>query len=66
MNELEISGYSRPSEVLAREIVDRLIAEGLVAREKRDTLVLNLAAGTLTAEDWRLHVEIAADKEKGG
>jgi len=66
MTETEPSGRSTPSEVLAREIADRLVSAGLVARAKREAVERGLATGTLTAEDWGLLVETAVDENERG
>ena len=52
-----------PSERLATRIIERLIAEGLVAPADGKKLQAKLADGKLRPEDWRLPLEIAADKE---
>lgn len=49
---------------LAREIADKLIAEGLVDLSKHGELEAGLAEGTLGASDWRVLVELAADRER--
>jgi hypothetical protein len=58
-----------PARALAETIVDRLIAEGLVAAQKRTEITAKLASGTAKAEDWGLWSELAAadvDREQGG
>jgi len=52
-----------PSQRLAARIVERLIAEKLVASADGKKLQAKLADGKLRPEDWRLPLEIAADKE---
>jgi hypothetical protein len=51
-----------PSDILAGQVIDRLIAAGHLRAEKRETLVSNMAAGAFKAEDWRLEIELAAAK----
>jgi len=53
---------SSPSRLLAEKIVDRLIAEKLIAPEQRDKLLDRLADGKLRPEDWRLPIETAQGK----
>jgi hypothetical protein len=50
---------STPSERLASRIVERLVAEGLVAREDAARLLPKIAGGKTRTEDWRLAVEKA-------
>ncbi len=54
-----------PSDILAGQVIDRLIAAGHLRAEKRDALVSKMAAGTFKAEDWRLEIELAAAKGEG-
>ncbi|MDQ2997872.1 MAG: hypothetical protein M3R61_12565 [Chloroflexota bacterium] len=52
-----------PSQKLARQIVERLVGEKLISAEAANTLQPKLADGTLRAEDWKLPIELRADKE---
>ena len=52
-----------PTQQLAEKILERLIAEGLLAQDDHKKLVNKLADGKLKSEDWRLAVELAAAKE---
>ena len=52
-----------PSQKLSAKIIDRLVAEKLVSAEDGKKLVTKLAEGKLRAEDWRLPLELAEDKE---
>jgi hypothetical protein len=61
-NHKEFASLS-PSELLAEEIVDRLVADGIVTVSKRTKLKRGLEDGTLTEEDWGLLVELAADRK---
>lgn len=54
-----------PSEQLASNIVNRLVAEGLVSEAQGKRLEPLLATGKATAEDWRLPVELAIPDTKG-
>lgn len=51
-----------PSDVLAGQVIDRLIAAGLLRAEKRDALVAKMSSGGLKSEDWRLEIELSAAK----
>lgn len=51
-----------PSEALSTEVVDRLIAAGLLRADKRDALIAKIAAGDMKGEDWKLEVDLAQAK----
>lgn len=53
---------STPSQILAAKIAERLVSEGLVTAAASKALEQTLADGTLRAEDWRLPIELAAQK----
>lgn len=57
-----MSDTKSPSETLAGQVIDRLIAAGHLRADKRDALVAKMASGGLKAEDWRLEIELAADE----
>ena len=52
-----------PSQVLARQIVERLVAERLISAKAGESLLPKLAEGKLRAEDWRLPIELGGEKE---
>ena len=54
---------STPSEALAAHILDRLAAEGLVRPEDVRRALDKVAAGTMTAADWRRVLERATGRE---
>lgn len=53
---------STPSEMLATQILKRLATEKLLTEDDEKKLSAKMAAGKLRPEDWRLAVEIAAEK----
>ncbi len=55
---------STPSEQLATKIISRLVADGLISADQGARLEPLLAAGKVTAEDWRLPVELAIPESK--
>lgn len=57
-----MSDGQTPSDILAGQVIDRLIAAGHLRADKREALVAKMASGGLKAEDWRLEIELAADK----
>ena len=52
-----------PSELLAEKIVGVLAEKKLVLGGDAQKVALNLANGKLKAEDWRVAIEKAIDKE---
>jgi hypothetical protein len=48
-----------PSETLSTEVVDRLIAAGLLRANKRDVLIAKIATGEMGGEDWKLEIDLA-------
>lgn len=53
-----------PSGKLALKILERLVAEKLLGPDDESKLLTKLAGGRLTAEDWRLAVELSEGKGK--
>jgi hypothetical protein len=51
-----------PSDILAGQVIDRLIAAGHLRADRREALVSKMGAGNLKAEDWKLEIELAAAK----
>ncbi len=51
-----------PSQQLAKKIMSRLVTEKLLLVADEAKLISKLAEGTLTAADWRLGLENAAEK----
>lgn len=54
-----------PSAQLAELTVDRLIKGGFLRAERRDALIAKLAAGTVSASDWQLEIDLASEKAVG-
>jgi len=52
-----------PDQQLARIIGQALVAENLVASDKQEKLIKELATGNVTGEDWRLYIESAITPE---
>lgn len=57
-----MSDVKTPSDILAGQVIDRLIAAGHLRADKRDSLVAKMASGALKTEDWRLEIELSAAK----
>ena len=53
-----------PNQRLARDIAEKLVAEGLIDSSKRTKLEAGLAEGNLGAAEWRVFVELAVDRER--
>lgn len=51
-----------PSAKLAALTVDRLIQSGLLRADKRDALIVKIAAGTMHGSDWKLEIDLASAK----
>ena len=51
-----------PSEDLSAEVVDRLIAAGLLRANRRDVLIAKIATGDMRGEDWTFEVDLAQAK----
>jgi len=54
-----MSDTESPSEALSGEVVDRLIAAGLLRADKRDALVSKIAGGEMKGGDWRVEIDLA-------
>ncbi len=57
-----MSDGKTPSDILAGQVIDRLIAAGLLRADRRDSLVAKMASVGLKAEDWRLEIELSVAK----
>jgi hypothetical protein len=53
-----------PSDKLASKILERLAAEKLLRPDDQRKLLAKFAAGQLSAEDWRLAVELSEGRGK--
>lgn len=53
-----------PSHQLAVRIIERLLAEKLLRPGDRERMLSKLAEGNVSAEDWRLAVELGQGKDK--
>jgi hypothetical protein len=51
-----------PSETLSAEVVDRLIAAGLLRANRRDALIAKISTGDMGGEDWKLEIDLAQAK----
>jgi hypothetical protein len=48
-----------PSEALSGEVVDRLIAAGLLRADKREALIAKIAGGQMKGSDWKVEIDLA-------
>jgi|HubBroStandDraft_2_1064218.scaffolds.fasta_scaffold37788_2 hypothetical protein len=53
---------SSPSETLSAELLDRLIAAGLLRAKRRDALIAKIAAGEMRGQDWKHEIDLAQTK----
>jgi hypothetical protein len=54
----------KPSEILAKRILDRLVEEGLFSEAAANKARQALATGKMSVEDWRLPIELATENQK--
>lgn len=52
-----------PSQKLAKQIMDRFVADGILTATDATKMVDKLASGKLKQEDWQLPIELAGEKE---
>lgn len=64
MSRRRIDPARPPGEQLAERIIARLLAEKLLTARDGKRLLAPLAEGELSADDWRLPLEISAEKER--
>jgi len=57
-----VTAKQSPSETLSAELVDRLIAAGLLRANKRDALIAKIAAGDMRGQDWKHEIDLAQAK----
>lgn len=55
----------KPASQLAALVVDRLIKDGLLRREKRDQLIAKVAAGEMKEGDWNLEIDLSGREASG-
>lgn len=55
-----------PNEELAGLVIEALIAEGLIAPERRDEVEQKLISGRAKQDDWRLWIEHHHREQFGG
>lgn len=53
-----------PSALVAKNVTDRLVAEGLIRPDVAARLAEKLGAGTLRQDDWRVELDLAAGRER--
>jgi len=53
-----------PSDTLAKRIADRLVKEGLFSEAAAKKAQTALASGRMSAEDWRLPIELTTEKKE--
>jgi hypothetical protein len=49
-------------EQLARDIAAALIREKIVSKERENELAAMLSSGRMTAEDWKLYIEMGLSR----
>lgn len=51
-----------PSKKLAKRIMDKFVAEGILSATDAEKMLDKLATGKLKTEDWQLPIELAGAK----
>ncbi|WP_332639952.1 hypothetical protein [Brevundimonas sp.] len=59
-----MSDNQTPCEEVTIKAVHRLVASGLIRSEREAGLIEKLASGRMTADDWKVQLEVAADAEE--
>lgn len=54
-----------PTQELAQQIADELCGAGVIPDTKKAELLSKLHAGTISAQDWRLLIEMGMPRVKG-
>ncbi len=52
------------SEQLAARVADKLIETGLLRQERKQAMITELASGKMKPEAWKVHIELALDKNR--
>lgn len=61
----EATPATAPTDVLATQIADALCAAALIPTAKKDELLAKLKSGRITAQDWRVLIELGMPREQG-
>ncbi len=51
-----------PEVTLAKEIVEELIAKGLIRKKNSAEFIRKISTGGISQEDWRLEIELATEE----
>jgi hypothetical protein len=55
-----------PNDVLAEDVVTKLVESGLVSKNKLEEIVAKMKSGTASVEDWKLWIDVSQKKPAGG
>jgi hypothetical protein len=55
-----------PNDVLAEDVVTKLVEAGLVAKAKLEEILAKVKSGTARVEDWKLWIDVSQKKPPGG
>jgi len=63
---MESNLKNTPNEVLGGQIVEALIAEGLLSKDSVKDFKRNFVAGRTKESDWKIELEAGLKKEENG
>lgn len=55
-----------PNDVLAEDVVTKLVDAGLVSKAKHEEILAKVKSGSASVEDWKLWVDVSQAKLAGG
>lgn len=55
-----------PNDILAEDVVAKLVEAGLVSEAKLAEVLAKFKSGTASAEDWKLWIDVGQKKLAGG
>lgn len=55
-----------PNDILAEDIVTKLVSAGLVSKAKQEEILAKVKSGSASVEDWKLWIDVSQKKTAGG
>ena len=55
-----------PNDVLAEDVVTKLVGAGLVSKAKHEEILAKVKSGSASVEDWKLWIDVSQKKPAGG
>lgn len=53
-----------PNDALAENVVAKLVEAGLISKAKLDEVLAKMKAGTASADDWKLWIDVSQKKSQ--